>query len=784
MHADVSMSKTRDPFPPESGLRAPPGTARAHPRTLLVIPLLGILVLALLWAVIFTRLSVEKEATIRESTASAAILATALEQHTVKAIHQVDQITRFVKYEFEKSPGHFDLDSTVEKGVVQSNSLVQVAIIDEHGKLVASTVDPHPKPIDLSDREHFRVHVHSDNDQLYISKPVLGRVSEHWTLQMTRRLNHPDGSFAGVVVVSEDPSYFTGDFYNNAAIGRNGVIAVVSHNGTVLARRTGSAERADGAFSPGDTYAVTGQTSGIFPDPIDHVMRIVSMRPVEGYPLNVLVGLSLAEQLADYNHTRNVYLLMAGFISLAMLSFFAVATGLIGKLLGRDHTMSQLVQYDLLTGLPNRYATLQQLRHEVSQPANLGRLALLFVDLDNFKTVNDTLGHNAGDVVLQMSAERLAIAVGGAGTLARIGGDEFVVIVKGDDIEQRARSLATALEAAFREPFDVRGSSFVLHSSTGIALYTVAHESEIDLLKKADLAMYAAKEAGRNCFRFYSPQLAHRADHLMKWEQQLRVALAEGELFLAYQPKIDLQRRCITGFEALVRWHHPQHGLIAAGEFIPMAESTGLIVPLSEFVINAACAQLAQWQREGYDTLTLAVNISAVHFWRGDIFETIEQAINESGIAPQRLELEITETAMMEYPDLVAAKITALKRLGVRVALDDFGTGYSSLSYLSRFAVDTLKVDRSFTRAIPADSGVCVMVSAIVNLARALGLTVVVEGTETEEQVTWLAALGPIEAQGYLFSRPVPAANVYALIEKFGVGEAAATERASTDNGA
>jgi diguanylate cyclase (GGDEF)-like protein len=765
------MSKSRFSDHTETKPRRDPAVSRR--RALLAIPALGVLVLILLWTVIFARLSVEKEATYREAMASAAILSAALEQHTVKAIHQVDQITRFVKYEFEKTPHSFDLASTVEKGVVQSETLVQVSLIDEHGTLIANTAELNPKRIDLSDREHFKVHEHENDDQLFISKPVLGRVSGHWTLQMTRRLNHPDGSFAGVVVVSEDPSYFTSDFYNNAAIGREGVIAVISDNGAVLARRTGSVVSANGAFSASGSYPTSEHVSGTYVDSIDNVTRIVSYRHIDGYPLGVLVGLSQAEEFADYNHTRNVYLLMAGFISLAMLSFFAVASGLIGKLLGREREMTHLVEYDLLTGLRNRYATLQTLRHDVAQPANLGRLAILFIDLDNFKTVNDTLGHNAGDIVLQMTASRLATAVGdggaSGGALSRIGGDEFVVVIKGDDVEKRAVALAEAAAEAFAKPFEVRGSSFVLHASIGIALYSVANESEIDLLKKADLAMYSAKDAGKNCYQFYSPQLSHRADHLMKWEQQLRVALADGQLFLAYQPKIDLTRRCITGFEALVRWNHPQHGLIPANEFIPVAESTGLIVPIGDFVIETACRQLAQWQQQGYDTLSLAVNISAVQFWRGDLYETISHAIEESGISARRLELEITETAMMEYPELVSEKIFALKRLGVRIALDDFGTGYSSLSYLNRFSVDTLKVDRSFIQAIPGDRSVCVMVTAIVNLARSLGLTVVVEGTETEEQIAWLAALGHIEAQGFLFSRPVPVDAIAALLERFGV---------------
>ena len=738
-------------------------------RSLWAIPMLGVLVLILLWAVIYTRLQVEKDSAQREAMASAAILSAALEQHTVKAIHQVDQITRFVKYEFEKSPDHFDLASTVEKGVVQSDTLVQVSLVDEHGYLVANTADPKPKQINLSDREHFKVHRSEAFDQLYISKPVLGRISRQWTLQMTRRLNHPDGSFAGVVVVSEDPSYFTNDFYNNAAVGRDGVISVVSDTGSVFARRTGNLQNAPGAFSATGSYPISEHVSGTYPDPIDGVMRIVSYRHIDGYPLGVMVGLSQKEELAEYEHTRNVYLMMASFISVAMLGFFAVATGLIGKLLGREREMTHLVEYDLLTGLPNRYQTLQLLRGEVSQPANVGRLALLFIDLDNFKTVNDTLGHNAGDIVLQMTATRLAQTVGDAGILTRIGGDEFVVVMKGDHVEPKAVQLAEAIAESFMRPFDVRGSSFVLHSSIGIALYSGTNESEIDLLKKADLAMYSAKDAGKGCYQFYSPQLAHRADHLMKWEQQLRVALAEGQLFLVYQPKIDLTRRCITGFEALVRWNHPQHGEIAASEFIPIAESTGLVVPIGEFVIDAACRQLASWIGRGYGTLSLSVNISAVQFWRGDVFETIERALRRYDLPARRLELEITETAMMEYPEIVSEKIGALKRLGVRIALDDFGTGYSSLSYLNRFAVDTLKVDRSFVQAIPGDRSVCVMVAAIVNLARSLGLTVVVEGTETEEQIAWLSGLGNIEAQGFLFSRPVPPEGVQALLERFGV---------------
>ena len=397
-------------------------------RALFAIPALGALVLVLLWTVIFARLSVERDAATHASMASAAILSSALEQHTIKAIHQVDQITRFVKYEFEKTPGQFNLASTVEKGVVQSDTLVQVSLIDEHGMLIASTAGAIPNLSIFPTANISGFTQLSNDDLLYISKPVLGRVSRQWTLQITRRLNHPDGSFAGVVVVSEDPSYFTSDFYNVASIGRDGVVAVISDNGSVLARSTGVGagpasvqpdgrlmKKVDGSdarrFTASGVYPTSEHASGIYVDPIDNVTRIVSYRHIDGYPLGVLVGLSQAEEFTDFNHTRRVYLLMASFISLAMLGFFAVATGLIGKLLGREREMTHLVEYDLLTGLRNRYSTLQMLRHDVAKPENVGHLALLFIDLDNFKTVNDTLGHNAGDIVLQMTASRLAETV-------------------------------------------------------------------------------------------------------------------------------------------------------------------------------------------------------------------------------------------------------------------------------------------------------------------------------------------------------------------------------------
>jgi len=756
----------------DSWRRRAPGASRKY--ALLLIPALGCVVLALLWVVIIARLTTERENVTRDSQAEAALLSAALEQHTLKSIRQVDQITRFVKYEYEKSPQTFDLDRVVETSVAPSDTLVQVSMIDENGKFYANTTAAQLPKMDLSDREHFLVHKQSSEDFLYISKPVIGRFSKQWTLQVTRRLNHPNGSFAGVVVVSEDPAYFTNDYYNDVVLGHNGMIAVLNDDGTILSRRSGNAEavptttKVNGSVTAA-RYPEEKRTTGLYADPIDGINRFVSYRHIEGYPLGVLVGLSESDELADYNHTRSIYLLMASFISLAMIGFFGVATGLIDKLLVRERDMVKLVETDLLTGLPNRFRTLKILHQEVTENNCVGKLALLFIDLDNFKTVNDTLGHNAGDIVLQTTAQRLTQSIGNRGMLARIGGDEFVVVVQSDDIESSAVEMASIIEETLQQPCDVRGSSFVLRASVGIALYSSITENEIDLLKKADLAMYSAKNAGKNCYQFYSPQLAHKADHLMRWERQLRIALAERQLLLVYQPKINLATRHITGFEALIRWNHPQQGLIAAVEFISIAESNGLIVPMGDFVLEQACAQLRQWQHAGHSNLSMAVNISPMQFWRGDIVGAVSRCLHEYHIPAHLLELEITETAMMDHTDLVAEKIAALKKLGVRIALDDFGTGYSSLSFLNRFSVDTLKVDKSFVHAIPGDRHVCVMVAGVIRLAQSLGLTVVVEGTETQEQIDWLSKLGDIDAQGYLFSRPVPAAEVSALIAQYGL---------------
>lgn len=736
-------------------------------RSIVAILIFGFLILVLLWTAVLWRISIEHKAILRDTAASASTVATALEQQTLRAIRQVDQITRFVKYEYERRRGDFDLKQTLVEGIVAERFMVLVSVTDASGNVVAATM-PGSAGVSIADREHFRVHLDDESDGLYISHPVFGRVSRKWVLQFSRRLNHPDGTFAGVVVVSQEPSYFTSDFYTNAVLGQYGQIAVIADDGALLARSTGAsvAITGTGELPP---FAAEQRSSGLQRDPIDGVERVVAYRHLRDYPLAVQVGLSLDEELSEYRHVERVYLTMATFISVALVVFFALIAYLMQRLIGRDQQLTRLISYDALTGLPNRYALMESLRQALSAPDQLGKVALLHIDLDNFKSVNDTLGHSQGDEIIRQVSERFIPRMPAGAMLARFAGDEFMVLLQGDGAPDQAEPLGETLLAALKSPMVADGTSFALHASIGVTFWSQPEETEADLIKKADLAMYAAKEAGKSVVRVYSQQMTHQAHQLVVWERQMEQALANSEFFLAYQPIISLGSDCVCGMEALIRWRHPERGILSAGEFIPLAETTGQIVAIGEFALTQACRQLVAWRGTPMGSLRLAVNVSSVQFWRGDIGELVERLVKEYAIEPHRLELEITESVMVKNPALVEMKIEQFKRAGLRIALDDFGTGYSSLSYLTRFPVDTLKVDRSFVESIPDSSRSCLMISNIVNIARSLGIDLIVEGVENERQLDWLRHFVPLSAQGYLFSRPVEIEQLDLLIARFGI---------------
>jgi diguanylate cyclase (GGDEF)-like protein/PAS domain S-box-containing protein len=426
--------------------------------------------------------------------------------------------------------------------------------------------------------------------------------------------------------------------------------------------------------------------------------------------------------------------------------------------------IQHLAFYDSLTTLPNRRLLLDRLQQALAASARSKRQgALLFIDLDNFKTLNDTLGHDKGDLLLQQVAQRLANCVREGDTVARLGGDEFVVMLEDLSANHReaaaqAESVGEKILSALNDPYRLASHEHCSTPSIGVTLFN-DHENSIDeLLKQADLAMYQAKAAGRNTMRFFDPEMQAVVTARAALETDLKQGVLHKQFLLHYQPQVNAEGR-VTGAEALLRWQHPERGMVFPAEFIPLAEETGLILVLGRWVLETACFQLSEWARQpGMAHLTMAVNVSAHQFRQVDFVDQVLAAIDLHQANPHRLKIELTESLLLEDIEGIITKMNALKANGVGFSLDDFGTGYSSLSYLKRLPLDQLKIDQSFVRDVLTDPNDVVIAGTIVALARSLGLTVIAEGVEGEAQREVLASQGCRAYQGYLFGRPVAAA--------------------------
>jgi len=433
---------------------------------------------------------------------------------------------------------------------------------------------------------------------------------------------------------------------------------------------------------------------------------------------------------------------------------------MVGKIAEREQRITQLAFNDVLTGLPNRTMFQQQLDHALSVG---GPFALQCLDLDQFKVINDTLGHPAGDALLVEAGRRLREAARGH-FVARLGGDEFVVLQSVSDDRNAIDRLGRSILETMAQPFSIEGNEFAPSTSIGIAIAPQDGEDGGTLLRNADLALYRAKEAGRGTYAFFEESLNQRAQERRQIEADLRLALERGEFQIFYQPLFDLEQNRICSFEALLRWRHPERGLVPPEEFIPVAEDTGLIVPLGAWVLREACNRAAFWPEH----VRVAVNVSAVQFHRGAVHETVLRALADSGLAAGRLEVEITESIFLEGGEATLRLLHALRTLGVRIALDDFGTGYSSLSYLQSFPFDKLKIDRSFIHNLLTRDGASAIVHAITELANALGIETTAEGVEETAQLMELRAHGCSSVQGFLFAEPMTASDVEILFSEGG----------------
>jgi diguanylate cyclase (GGDEF)-like protein len=687
------------------------------------------------------------------------------EAQVVRALREIDQTLNLVKYWHECDRARRALADLRDKGLLPPDLVFIVSIADRHGVIVDSTRVPQIQ--DVAAEDYFRGQI--ERETFIIGQPERDPAGD-MNLHFSRRLNAADGAFDGVVIVAVGAGYFVSG-YDTAKLGEHGVLGIVGTDGIVRVRRTGESEVSGDVIPyvsviPGPEAVDTDVT--VSTSSWDGVRRWTSARALYGFPLGVFAGLSAEEQLAAVHRETLTFLWRALVASILVI----VLTVILGRMswqlaqsriregdtkLAHAQRVEYLAYHDGLTGLPNRSMFSKLLSQRISEAHRFERpLTVAFLDLDRFKQINDTLGHEAGDQLLQEVASRLRTCVRENDAVARLGGDEFVVLLPelGDD--KYAASVAQKILLVIARPFTLIGHEFRITASIGISTYPKDGRDEQTLTKNADIAMYQAKAEGKNNFQFYSEKLDANSLERLTLESSLRHALERNEFRLCYQAKRDISSGRITGMEALLRWEHPDLGMVAPMQFIPIAEETGLIVPIGRWVLRTACAQNVAWQSAGVQPLNIAVNLTARQFSDEHLLEDVTAILKATGMDSHLLEFEITEGLLMHDVDATLRILTRLKGLGIRIAIDDFGTGYSSLASLQRFPLDTIKIDRSFIHGIAAAPENAELADAVIAMGKSLSLTVVAQGVETSEQAEYLRAHACDELQGFYFNRPLP----------------------------
>jgi diguanylate cyclase (GGDEF)-like protein len=848
----------------------------------------GVLIIVILWLGVFLKYAEDVRGDLRDADRTNRNYAMVFEENVLRSIGEVDDALLYLRRNVESRQDSTDYNTIVRTTDIFSDIIVQVAIIDAHGVLRASNVGPNPtEELDLHDRPHFRAHLRTDKDFMFISKPMVGRVSGKWSIQLSRRFLNAEGTFGGVVVASLDPEHFT-NFYDQVDLASSGSIALIGDDGIVRSAGGQSSDLKMGQDIRGTELFARMQSgvNSVFeePDTVTGKIRLFALRKVSEQPLWVSVSLDKNEVLAGSLNDLRTDCIVAALLTLIILAAMerifrteaaarqkanqleltleSMSQGIMlvtkdlsipiinkkcGELLKlpdsfieKPPRFDQLVEYrksqlpvtvggevsavsgsadvfapwhhpidewtmpdgtvlevrnghlpdgglvqtftditkrvqaethiarlaseDSLTGLLNRRgfrSALVEIQDcAESKASDEISYALLFLDLDRFKVINDTLGHRIGDLLLQETARRLRASLQPTDVLARLGGDEFAVITRSVKTRSALDQLASRLIETIRKPFELSGHHVRATISIGVAVGPYDGYSADELVVAADLALYAAKEHNRDSYEFFQAAMTKELTDRRQIEMDLREALERNELELYYQPIVSLRDNNVTGVEALARWNHRTKGFIPPSDFIPVAEDTGMMTRLGEWALTEACAKIAQLPT----SVNLAVNLSPLQFAAPDLLDVVQRALHASGLAPQRLELEITERLFLENNEHTLSLLRGLRQLGVRIALDDFGTGYSSLSYLRKFPLDKIKIDRSFVTDIATRNDQVVIIQSVLSIAGVLGMTVTAEGVETTVQRDFLQALGCDNAQGYLFGKPVPFAELAKLL--------------------
>lgn len=826
------------------------------------------IILCLLWGGMSTWLALGYRNLQLEALRTASSIAGAAEQGMSRTIEAMDQRLLFARKLYERDPKSFSLPFIAEGSGFTDSVMMQLAFIDAEGMLRQTNLGPTLGIVDLSDRQHFRAQAERADDFLFISTPVIGRVSRRWSVQLTRKVSNPDGSMAGVLVGSLDPYWLTQfqDMLDVSGglllVGDDGMIRAAAPNQSLIGANIGktllrkTVEGLDhGSFISSKHNAGSIQIAA--------EGDVIGFRRLRSYALTIIIQLDSDPIFGPFQNTRKAVMAAGAVLTLLILttggllarnrlrvitsqaslrnaienvdqgivlldadgqfsicnrrftdllmlpdlntipsedlwsrlsSEFPVQPGIHeemgaagGLLEVRTHLVKsggfvrtytditdrrraetrimQLAHYDALTGLANRRTIETTVLEELEKARQHGTtMAVLCMDLDRFKLINDTLGHAAGDELLRQAGQRLSHALAPHGVVGRMGGDEFVAVQTGLSETGEAVEMATRISSAFGAPFLLEGREAVVGVSIGIAVFSGGVQSAADLLRNADIALYSAKKLGRGGFQLFEAAMEAAVRARSELEQNLVQAVAAQRLCLYYQPIYNRDATAVTSYEALLRWDHPRHGWIPPSTFIPIAEESRVILPLGRWALTNACMAAALWD----EPHGIAVNLSPVQVLDDSLPHFVAEALTQSGLDPSRLTLEVTEGVLMHDVTAARSALEKLKAQGVKLALDDFGTGFSSLSYLGQFPFDTLKIDRSFTQKLDVDPGAKSIVQAIIAMGHSLQLNITAEGVETASQLRTLQKMGCNNFQGFLLGQPnllpmTAAANALAL---------------------
>jgi diguanylate cyclase (GGDEF)-like protein len=669
---------------------------------------------------------------------------------------------------------HEDMRSRIH-GLPQLDALIAV---DADGSLLNFSHYWPPPTVTLADRDYFKALKTNTALTTYFGEPVINRGTGTLTQHLARKVTGPDGQFLGLILGAVELAYFE-RLYESLSLGSDTSILVRRDDGRLLARFPTVDARNGPQINPAEPFVEmrrAGVRSSLLQrtSSVDGRERLMAFHLLQRYPLVVGTTKTVWSALAEWRKQTS-YLIGATLL----LELMVLSIGLLmarhmrnQRTLSEEHAarlraeadarLGYMAQHDALTGLPNRLLFRNRMQEEVIRSRRGASFAMLCLDLDGFKDVNDSFGHPVGDLLLQAVTVRLRQETRESDTVARLGGDEFAIIQAGVEQPAAAIALAARLVARLAEPFDLDNHQAAIGVSIGIAILPGDGDSADAALKNADLALYRAKADGRGTFRLFEPAMDAAMQRRSALVRDLRHGLETGQFELFYQPIMDKHAARIQSFEALIRWRHPEHGLVLPVEFIAVTEEIGLIRTLGAWVLAKACADAMQWPKR----ISVAVNLSSVQFINGNLVQDVRQALCASGLAPHRLELEVTETVLSQNSEATLALLKELKALGVGIVLDGFGAGYSSLGYLRKFRFDRVKIDKSFVDDISPSGDATAIVRSVTSLCQALGMATTAEGVETAQQFDAVQASGCTNVQGYLFSRPVPAAEIPALCEK------------------